>query len=61
MVDASSLKPDLVSGLDILIVRELTGVFILENQEVLKIKVTEIVLELTLNPIALKKLEELHE
>ena len=25
MVDASSLKPDLVSGLDILIVRELTG------------------------------------
>ena len=25
LVDASSLKPDLVSGLDILIVRELTG------------------------------------
>ena len=33
LVDASTLKPEVVSGLDIMIVRELTGEFILENLE----------------------------
>ena len=59
MVDASSLEPDLVSGLDILITESLLVVFILVNQEVLKIKVTGNRVGIN-NPIAMMKLEELH-
>ena len=42
LVEASALKREIIEGLDIIIVRELTGVYILVSPEVLKIWVQEI-------------------
>ena len=34
LASSSSLKPEVINGLDLMIIRELTGGFTLENQEV---------------------------
>ena len=58
LVDSSSLKPEIVSGLDILIVRELTGGIYLVNLEELNLLKMERVEELILTFIQLRKLKE---
>ena len=59
--DSSSLKSDLVKGLDILIIRELTSGVYLDNQEVYQKLVRLKVRQLILNCIPHQKLIEFHE
>ena len=59
LVEASSLKPEIVSGLDIMIVRELTGGIYLESPGGLNQLKMEKEKGLILTPIRVAKLSEL--